>query len=358
MKKLILIPALMLGSLALAKEYKYEISPMIGYNITEGNSDIQNDSYSLGSLAFQYNIPDSEYSLSKYSVEFAAMYSSVVDYVPGQDYKVGRLALNGVYTYEKQSFFTPFAKLGLGYEDVEFENPNNKSAFFADLGVGAKVPLTEDLSFKLEATYLLKDTPNSNLILLAGFNLAFGEVPPRPIPVPVPEVIEIDTSLEDDDTDGVQNSNDKCANTPANTEVDADGCEIAAVETALDSITDMELNEEHFRRTVPTKINFEYNSYKVNADSVPIIGKYAKFLNYHTGHHAKIVGYTDSVGRRVYNQELSELRANEVKIMLIDRKVSPSQVSSLGMGEDNPIADNDTPAGRDENRRIEIELSK
>lgn len=74
----------------------------------------------------------------------------------------------------------------------------------------------------------------------------------------------------------------------------------------------------------------------------------------------QIVGHTDSIGTEAYNQRLSERRAAAVRDYLVSRGVNPSIVSAYGVGESQPIAPNtlpngrDNPAGRAQNRRVEI----
>ena len=70
----------------------------------------------------------------------------------------------------------------------------------------------------------------------------------------------------------------------------------------------------------------------------------------------KIVGHTDNVGKDAANQKLSEGRANEVMKDLIERGVAPERISAEGRGETQPIDTNDTEEGRQNNRRVEIEI--
>jgi len=67
-----------------------------------------------------------------------------------------------------------------------------------------------------------------------------------------------------------------------------------------------------------------------------------------------VEGHTDSTGSDVHNLELSEARANAVRAELISAGVDPSRVTARGMGESYPKAPNDTDAGRQQNRRVEI----
>jgi OmpA-OmpF porin, OOP family len=67
-----------------------------------------------------------------------------------------------------------------------------------------------------------------------------------------------------------------------------------------------------------------------------------------------IEGHTDSVGSEQYNQALSEQRALAVQSALMQRGVTASQIRTAGMGEGLPVASNDSPSGRQQNRRVEV----
>jgi outer membrane protein OmpA-like peptidoglycan-associated protein len=67
-----------------------------------------------------------------------------------------------------------------------------------------------------------------------------------------------------------------------------------------------------------------------------------------------IEGHTDSVGADEYNQALSERRATAVQTALLERGVRSDQITALGKGETFPVAGNDNPAGRQQNRRVEM----
>jgi outer membrane protein OmpA-like peptidoglycan-associated protein len=67
-----------------------------------------------------------------------------------------------------------------------------------------------------------------------------------------------------------------------------------------------------------------------------------------------VEGHTDSRGADDMNQKLSEDRASSVRAYLVERGVKPERIKSVGRGESNPIASNDTPEGRANNRRVEI----
>lgn len=71
----------------------------------------------------------------------------------------------------------------------------------------------------------------------------------------------------------------------------------------------------------------------------------------------RIEGHTDSTGSHGYNMELSRERAESVRDYLVTHGVDPSKVSTRGLGPDYPVASNDTAAGRQQNRRVEVILS-
>jgi outer membrane protein OmpA-like peptidoglycan-associated protein len=67
-----------------------------------------------------------------------------------------------------------------------------------------------------------------------------------------------------------------------------------------------------------------------------------------------VAGYTDSTGSEELNQKLSEKRAESVKNALVGEGVNPARITTVGYGESKPVADNDTEAGRQLNRRVTI----
>lgn len=99
---------------------------------------------------------------------------------------------------------------------------------------------------------------------------------------------------------------------------------------------------------------FNTNKAKLSAGGINNVQKLAEFLNKYPKRTVLIEGYTDSRGSSGYNQELSERRANAVKSALMGMGVNSNRISTRGMGEASPVAPNDTAAGRQMNRRVEI----
>ena len=371
MKTRFLLPLLLASTIIGASDYKYEISPMIGYNIAEGNIGIKDDGYFTGGVEVQFNTLG-----SKISPELSVFHSRGIDYKSGGDTQITRGAFNGVYTFEKTNSIIPFAKLGAGIENVSNEHSANQSAMFLDAGAGAKISLTQNWALKLEAVYLTKinnthnDHTDNNLMALVGFTYSFGAQKIKTVPKVVEiveEVVIIEKPEIDSDGDGVYDKQDKCPNTPMNSVVDVNGCKIFldddndGVENSLDKCPNTPANTAVDANGCPIAINlhinFENNSYKVQNASMNKIIEFADFLKKYKGYSAEIVGYTDSRGSEVYNKKLSQKRANEVKRLLIQNGVDASRITAIGMGELHPVASNATAEGRSQNRRIEANLT-
>ncbi len=108
--------------------------------------------------------------------------------------------------------------------------------------------------------------------------------------------------------------------------------------------------------TFKSDVLFDTNSstIKQTAYSSGEIDRVAQILNRYPETTIKVVGYTDSTGSESYNQQLSELRANAVKNALVIKGVNAARLTTMGMGESSPIADNSTEGGRQLNRRVNM----
>jgi outer membrane protein OmpA-like peptidoglycan-associated protein len=105
------------------------------------------------------------------------------------------------------------------------------------------------------------------------------------------------------------------------------------------------------------KLNFAISSWEILDDSYPTLDKIAKLIKGCSGAAVEVGGHTDNTGLRDSNQVLSEQRAKAVVRYLTGAGVAPTQLKAMGYGQDKPIADNATVAGKRENRRIEFVVS-
>jgi outer membrane protein OmpA-like peptidoglycan-associated protein len=87
------------------------------------------------------------------------------------------------------------------------------------------------------------------------------------------------------------------------------------------------------------------------------IDRLAQFMRDYPERSVRIEGHTDSVGSDETNQALSERRAAAVGDALVGRGIETQRVAILGVGEARPVATNDTVAGRQQNRRVEVIVS-
>ncbi|WP_222615454.1 OmpA family protein [Persicimonas caeni] len=154
----------------------------------------------------------------------------------------------------------------------------------------------------------------------------------------------------DNDADGIADMLDKC---PLEAEdydgdVDDDGCpeERKLVKVEGDQI---KLNE---------KVHFKTAKSDILPQSYPLLNEVAEVLAANPTIKVRIEGHTDSRGSDRYNQKLSDERAASVVQYLVGRGIDSSRMLSKGFGEDRPIEDNATKAGRAANRRVEIHITE
>lgn len=107
---------------------------------------------------------------------------------------------------------------------------------------------------------------------------------------------------------------------------------------------------------MPSGITFEFNRSDVNAKFYPVLDKVAATLVEYNQTTINVVGHTDNIGSDSYNMELSRKRADSVARYLQSRGVDWNRLVVSGAGKSQPVASNDTEAGRAENRRVEITL--
>ncbi|MGR5069149.1 MULTISPECIES: OmpA family protein [Vibrio] len=99
---------------------------------------------------------------------------------------------------------------------------------------------------------------------------------------------------------------------------------------------------------------FEFNSAKLTNEVSERLNNFVNFLNEYPQAKVEITGYTDSSGPAAYNLKLSERRAQAVADYLIAAGIDADRFTVKGMGEEDPVADNSTPEGREKNRRVEV----
>ena len=107
---------------------------------------------------------------------------------------------------------------------------------------------------------------------------------------------------------------------------------------------------------MPGNITFATNSADLNAGFFQVLNSVALVVNEFNQTVIEVAGHTDNTGSDQYNQQLSERRAGAVAAYLGTRSVRQDRIITVGMGEGRPVASNETEAGRQQNRRVELTL--
>jgi outer membrane protein OmpA-like peptidoglycan-associated protein len=108
--------------------------------------------------------------------------------------------------------------------------------------------------------------------------------------------------------------------------------------------------------TFDSGILFAVNSSTLQSAGQQNLRDLAASLEEYEGTDVLVVGHTDSTGEEAYNQSLSERRADSARTFLLGAGLEPGRVRAVGRGEMEPIATNDTEAGRQDNRRVEVAI--
>lgn len=360
MKKILLSTALCATMMFAANsEYKYELTPMIGGTYTEGNLDLERN-YANAGLALGFNLDDSMFD----QVELGFLRSfEDVDYKNStQNTGITRVFTNLIKEYKMTDSTSLYGLVGAGVEWFDNEAFDNENGMFGNYGVGIKYKISEAVALKADVRHLIEtDHGDNNLLYTVGLAIPFGKKA-APAPMPVKE----DPKPMDSDNDGVIDADDNCPNSPAGAIVNNEGCEIDSdgdgVVDRLDKCPSTPkgdiVDETGCSLKVNLNINFDTNSAVINNSYSSKIKKFADFMKAFPSVKAKIEAHTDADGSDEYNQKLSERRAASTVKALEALNVDSTRLNSVGYGELNPKASNETAEGKAMNRRVEGSISK
>ncbi len=116
--------------------------------------------------------------------------------------------------------------------------------------------------------------------------------------------------------------------------------------------------DNQLKLNIPSDISFDTGRADIKANLRPILDQFAQGLTSQPNTEIRIVGHTDSTGSDAINNPLSVNRAASARDYLVSRGVDSRRIQIDGRGSREPIADNNTDAGRAKNRRIEIFLAE
>ncbi len=161
----------------------------------------------------------------------------------------------------------------------------------------------------------------------------------------------------DEDGDGVFDRRDNCPDTPANTPVTHTGCPRPEYPAPPPKAEEPPPAPEVITLSDQGQVLFAFDSAELTGPAQQELQSLMSKLSDARVASVKVIGHTDSVGTDNYNQGLSERRASSVAEYLIGHGLAPSRVTSQGRGESEPVADNESDAGRAQNRRVELHLN-
>jgi OmpA-OmpF porin, OOP family len=116
-------------------------------------------------------------------------------------------------------------------------------------------------------------------------------------------------------------------------------------------------NLDKYALTDQTTVTFKFDSDELTTEAIAKLDDIAaRVSDAKTRFMVELQGFTDIIGTEKYNYGLSERRADSVLRYLVSKSVPLYRISIVGLGKTNPIADNKTPGGREQNRRVEIRI--
>lgn len=167
------------------------------------------------------------------------------------------------------------------------------------------------------------------------------------------------TVIRDSDHDGVNDPQDRCPNTAPGVKVDATGCPILVqTRTAPAPAPVFQIQSAERRPAILRGVSFESGRSALLASSFAILDQVAAslILPENVAIRVEIAGHTDATGARATNVSLSLARARAVQAYLAQKGVALDRMVAKGYGPDKPLGANTTPAGRAQNRRVELSV--
>ncbi len=295
------------------------------------------------------------------------------------------LIFDGLFFFSRNPGFSPYAVIGAGAMNTEYDNNGTNTNPMANIGFGFMRQMSQGgTQLRLDARYRIDQDGESipqheqfeDWLVNLGLAIPFGSAAAQPQPEPAPEpepVAEPAPAPEpapvvvDSDGDGVPDDQDACAGTAVGAKVDPKGCELdsdgdgvldskdACPDTAAGTKVDVKgckIPEVIVLRGV----NFVTGSADLLPESRSILDEVAATLLKHPKMVVEVGGYTDSTGSRAFNERLSYKRAKAVRSYLISKGVAPANLTAKGYGPANPVASNATAEGRAQNRRVELHI--
>ena len=250
-----------------------------------------------------------------------------------------------------------YAKAGLNHmtnngNGVSYES-NNQGQLFGGIGAEYYLPQKFSVRFEIESYDTDASLFSLNLVKRFGFKSKkvivseptqeefVAMVEELPETAAGPKVVVLAPVVLDSDLDGLLDDEDQCPSTVEGATVNDLGC--ASFKGEIGDLI--------------AKIQFESRSASLTKASEVALTDVVKVLGIYTAVKVEVQAHSDNIGSDQYNKTLSQQRAESVVSFLTDHGVAADRMSALGYGEEKPVADNETEAGRTENRRVEFILT-
>ena len=348
-----------LSSVAAATENagQWYVNPTLGYQLSTGDRNLDDDVvYGIGA-EYQYN--------ETWGTELKYLQGSMnADVTGSNNADMKHLILEGMYYLNSSATdkFSPYLAAGLGHATYDYDLTSDQEETTALFGPGFRYKFDDRWSSKVDLRFVHAFDDNlTDGLLTFAVSYALGSTKAKKPFVAAPVI-------GDDDNDGVNNTKDQCANTPTGVSVDPTGC---ALDSDGDGVTDNKdqcpdtikgtkvdgngcaVKSVHIE-TIRLDVTFATNSDQLTDNFTAEIEKAAQFMRKFPAVTAAIEGHADNSGNAELNKKLSQRRAEAVVSVLVNEfGIDAQRLSPKGYGEERPTASNDTPSGRQENRRVE-----
>ena len=250
-----------------------------------------------------------------------------------------------VYGFKDRSqSWTPFVLIGIGGVNNDVvPDSQDKISLIGNVGVGVVTSPLTSLGFKLRAEGRYQrdqfQGDYDDYRVLGGIEFPFGtrSVALGALPPPAVEIREVfvPAPFVDTDKDTIEDSRDKCPDTPEGLKVDAEGCVIEGQAMELKGVT------------------FAFNSSQLQLNAQTVLDYVVKGMKGQPSMTVEIAGHTDSAGPQAYNQKLSQRRAESVNAYLTAQGIDASRLTAKGYGETELLVTPEiSDIDKERNRRV------